>query len=75
MSLHPYLYEHEGASSLRVLAAYENGSVSLWQYEKHFLEPSNDGMGWQLLWNKKAHLEAGGPSEPSKRHMLIDGFQ
>ncbi|KAK0208026.1 WD-40 repeat-containing protein [Desarmillaria ectypa] len=54
MSLH--LFEHGGA--LRILIAYESGSVTLREFVKSDRTTSVEGLGWKVLWKVKLHAEA-----------------
>lgn len=62
MSMHLYEAQHENASDrsqLRLLCSYENGSVMLWGYSNREKTKSVEGVGWELLWNVKLHVESG----------------
>ncbi|KIJ51473.1 hypothetical protein M422DRAFT_74312 [Sphaerobolus stellatus SS14] len=54
MSLHLYRAEN---SQLRILQAFENGSVSLFVYTGTS-EKSIEGRGWDVVWNVKPHVES-----------------
>ncbi|KZT02625.1 WD-40 repeat-containing protein [Laetiporus sulphureus 93-53] len=61
MSLHLYEVEHphvSGRKQLRLLCAYENGSVTMWGYTRLDKETSVEGIGWDSLWNVKLHVES-----------------
>ena len=66
MSMHLYYHMHNGPSSsssdhyknLRLLAAYENGSVVLREYTRTEKEASIEGQGWEILWKSKLHVES-----------------
>ncbi|PPQ95710.1 hypothetical protein CVT26_008353 [Gymnopilus dilepis] len=66
MSMHLYYYIHNGPSSsssdhyknLRLLTAYENGSVVLREYTRTEKEASIEGQGWEILWKSKLHVES-----------------
>lgn len=47
-------------SELRILCAYENGSVALRRFvgEK---KTSVEGKGWEAIWTVKLHVEASEP--------------
>jgi hypothetical protein len=58
MSLH--LYKHHSApGGLRLLSAYENGSVVLRAYTRTDKPVSIEGEGWDVLWTSKLHVESG----------------
>lgn len=67
MSIHLYrspITTTEPSSSstlgnLRVLAAYENGSVVLREYTRTSQEASVEGQGWDVIWKAKLHVETG----------------
>lgn len=57
MSLH--LYQHQSTpGGLRLLAAYENGSVVLRAYTRTDKAVSIEGEGWDILWTSKLHVES-----------------
>jgi ASTRA-associated protein 1 len=67
MSLHLYLSSSESAApvdgslpttNLRLLCAYENGSVALWKYTRKDKLKSVEGQGWEMIWNPKLHAES-----------------
>ncbi|KAF8907375.1 WD40-repeat-containing domain protein [Gymnopilus junonius] len=66
MSMHLYYYVHNGPSTsssnkyrnLRLLTAYENGSVVLREYTRTEKEASVEGEGWDILWKSKLHNES-----------------
>lgn len=54
---------------LRLLCAYENGSVTLWSFTRTDKQTSVEGIGWEALWSVKRHVESGWllvPSSPYK---------
>lgn len=55
MSMH--LYRTEG--SVRLLVAYEDGSVVLWSSSR---PKSVEGQGWSALWISKQHVESSKPA-------------
>ncbi|KAF9474246.1 WD-40 repeat-containing protein [Pholiota conissans] len=56
-SLH--LYQHNPApDGLRLLTAYENGSVVLRAYNRMDKPVSIEGEGWVILWTSKLHVES-----------------
>jgi hypothetical protein len=60
MSIHLYQQAITGASTssaLRVLAAYENGSVVLREYRRSGKDSSVEGQGWDVIWKAKLHVE------------------
>ena len=74
MSLHLYLARGEAESEeeasrspsplttnlrLRLLCAYENGSVVLWKYTRKDKVKSVEGQGWEMVWKVKLHAESG----------------
>ncbi|SJL05305.1 uncharacterized protein ARMOST_08671 [Armillaria ostoyae] len=54
MSLH--LYKRDDV--LRILIAYESGSVVLREFVKSDRTTSVEGLGWKVLWKVKLHAEA-----------------
>jgi hypothetical protein len=65
MSMHLYHQAHTSPSSstsnyksLRILTAYENGSVVLREYTRTEKEASIEGQGWDILWKSKLHVES-----------------
>ncbi|KAF8623672.1 hypothetical protein AX17_007370 [Amanita inopinata Kibby_2008] len=66
MSMHLYLANAEASSStpawpttdLRLLCAYENGSVILRKYTRPGKLKSVEGAGWETIWNIKRHAES-----------------
>ena len=46
-------------TSLRLLCAYENGSVALRKYTKSGEAQSIEGRGWDTIWEHKRHVETG----------------
>ncbi|PPQ67516.1 hypothetical protein CVT25_006057 [Psilocybe cyanescens] len=65
MSLHLYQQGHSNLApspseykSLRILVAYENGSVVLREYTRTAKEISVEGQGWIILWKSKLHVES-----------------
>ena len=62
MSMHLFEAQHENTSGqpqLRLLCSYENGAVMLWGYTNKVKMKSIEGVGWELLWNAKLHVESG----------------
>jgi hypothetical protein len=61
MSLHLYSHPIESGGKLhdelRLLCAYENGSVTLRKYERADKSTSVEGVGWGVLWTSKLHAE------------------
>ncbi|TDL25682.1 WD-40 repeat-containing protein [Rickenella mellea] len=60
MSIHLFDIQHPSASGrrlLRLLSAYENGSVTLWNNPSE-RETSVEGRGWEALWTAKRHVES-----------------
>ncbi|KAF4613712.1 hypothetical protein D9613_007781 [Agrocybe pediades] len=55
MSMHLYRPERQ---NLRILLAYENGSVVLREYTRTTKEASVEGQGWNILWKSKLHAES-----------------
>ncbi|KAF8625568.1 hypothetical protein AX15_005330 [Amanita polypyramis BW_CC] len=43
---------------LRLLCAYENGSVVLWRYTRKDRVKSVEGQGWEMVWKVKLHAES-----------------
>ena len=68
MSIHLYRHQSQSPSessssystpgNLRVLAAYENGSVVLREYDRSAKEASVEGQGWDIIWKSKLHVES-----------------
>ncbi|KDR76271.1 hypothetical protein GALMADRAFT_247578 [Galerina marginata CBS 339.88] len=65
MSMHLYHHTPNIASSstssyknLRILMAYENGSVILREYTRSAKEASIEGQGWDIIWKSKLHVES-----------------
>ncbi|KAG9086569.1 ASTRA complex subunit [Ceratobasidium sp. 370] len=52
------LHISQTPTHLRVLAAYESGTVSLWTRALSDPRTSVEGQGWHLAWSVKHHLEA-----------------
>ncbi|EKM78695.1 hypothetical protein AGABI1DRAFT_100733 [Agaricus bisporus var. burnettii JB137-S8] len=48
---------HNGINELRILCAYENGSVTLRKYARINQPTSIEGEGWEVLWTSKLHAE------------------
>lgn len=65
MSMHLYLSGTESGqgalptTNLRLLCAYESGSVILWKYTRKEKVKSVQGAGWEMIWNVKLHVESG----------------
>lgn len=61
MSLH--LFEKQisesATSQLRILAAYESGTVTLFHYKSTERNTSIEGIGWECIWSTKQHVESG----------------
>ncbi|KAG2017870.1 hypothetical protein CC2G_007337 [Coprinopsis cinerea AmutBmut pab1-1] len=63
MSIHLYLAASSEISSspptsdLRLLCAYENGSVTLRRYTRTGQTTSIEGQGWETIWTTKSHVE------------------
>lgn len=55
MALH--LFRRAGGA-LRLLTAYEDGSVALREYTRGDV-PSVEGAGWAALWSVRLHGESG----------------
>ncbi|KAH7915635.1 WD40-repeat-containing domain protein [Hygrophoropsis aurantiaca] len=66
MSMH--LFQPDGTSqpsssssneqNLRILCAYENGSVILRKYTTPGKKTSVEGIGWEAIWSHKLHVES-----------------
>jgi len=60
MAMH--LFSAPSASSspnpLRLLCAYENGSVTLWSFTRTDKQTSVEGIGWEAIWSVKLHVES-----------------
>ncbi|CCM03104.1 uncharacterized protein FIBRA_05224 [Fibroporia radiculosa] len=54
----PYPHSSE-RQQLRLLCAYENGSVTSWGYMRTDKETSVEGVGWEAIWSVKLHVESG----------------
>lgn len=50
---------------LRILCAYEDGSVKLWSFTRTDKQTSVEGIGWEALWSVKLHVESGALSSYS----------
>lgn len=48
-----------GRTQLRLLCAYENGSMTMWAYTRTDKETSVEGVGWESLWTVRLHVESG----------------
>jgi ASTRA-associated protein 1 len=62
MSMHLFYgppSEQTSRKLLRLLCGYENGSVTLREYRHNVDKPSIDGIGWDVLWTVKLHVESG----------------
>ena len=63
MSLHLHRTPHPSTSTateLRVLTAFEAGSVECWAFRPTHGKPhSVEGIGWERLWNVRFHAESG----------------
>jgi ASTRA-associated protein 1 len=62
MSIHLYEATHPSRAEsrqLRVLAAYEDGSVTLYGYTRDDKTTSVEGIGWDKVWETKLHVESG----------------
>jgi hypothetical protein len=53
------LHISQTPTHMRVLAAYESGTVVLWMRALSDKPISVEGQGWESVWNIKHHLEAG----------------
>ena len=65
MSLHLYHQKQSQPSTsaaqdrrLCLLCAYENGSVVLRDYDQKNKETSIEGVGWNIVWKSKLHVES-----------------
>jgi hypothetical protein len=65
MSLHLYHQNQSRPSTsaaqdrrLCLLCAYENGSVVLREYDQNNKETSIEGVGWNVVWKSKLHVES-----------------
>lgn len=71
MSMHLFYGDRSSErdqSQLRLLCAYENGSVTLCGYQHDEHRPSIEGLGWDTLWSVKLHVESGELSPASLLH-------
>ena len=63
MSLHLYQAPHPSistATELRILMAFEAGSVECWTFRSTHGKPhSVEGIGWERLWDVRFHAESG----------------
>src|SRR4051794_6753688 len=62
MSIHLFEWQHPSISDrrlLRLLAGYENGSVTLWQKNATDRDRTVEGRGWDSIWSVKLHVESG----------------
>lgn len=46
------------SEELRLLCAYENGTVTLRKYTRTDEQKSIEGVGWENIWTSKVHVEA-----------------
>lgn len=51
----------ECTDELRLLCAYENGGVTLRRYARPDKRKSVEGVGWEVVWAVKLHVESGKP--------------
>ncbi|KAF8896230.1 WD-40 repeat-containing protein [Infundibulicybe gibba] len=63
MSLHLYRTSPASpssstASELRLLTAYESGTVILRKYSRTDKPKSVEGLGWDVIWNVRVHVES-----------------
>ncbi|KAI0749468.1 WD-40 repeat-containing protein [Daedaleopsis nitida] len=62
MSMHllqvPHPHAAAGRTRLRLLCGYENGSVTMREYAREDKEVSIEGIGWDILWSVKLHVES-----------------
>jgi hypothetical protein len=65
MSLHLYHQNQSQPSTsaaqdrrLCLLCAYEDGSVVLREYDQKNKETSIEGVGWDIVWKSKLHVES-----------------
>ncbi|KAH9945340.1 WD-40 repeat-containing protein [Epithele typhae] len=61
MSMHLSAAPHPSAAGrarLRLLAGYENGSVTAREYARDGRPQSVEGVGWNVLWTVKSHVES-----------------
>ncbi|KIP11199.1 hypothetical protein PHLGIDRAFT_100170 [Phlebiopsis gigantea 11061_1 CR5-6] len=61
MSMHLFYGDRSSRrdqSQLRLLCAYENGSVTLRGCQHDGSHPSIEGLGWDTLWSVKLHVES-----------------
>ena len=49
---------------LRLLCAYESGGVTLRRYSRTDKLTSVEGMGWDVVWDVKLHVESSTPFIP-----------
>ena len=62
MSMHLATVPHPhaaGRTRLRLLCGYENGSVTMREYTRDDREVSIEGVGWDVLWTVRLHVESG----------------
>ena len=78
MSLHLYHQNQNHAStsaaqdkSLCLLCAYENGSVVLRKYDQKNKETSIEGVGWNIVWRSKLHVESSRKKSSFLRHVYL----
>lgn len=55
---HPHA-DAPGRTRLRLLCGYENGSVTMREHTRDDKEVSIEGMGWDVLWTVRLHVESG----------------
>ena len=81
MSLHLYHQSQNRPSSsaaqdkkLRLLCAYEDGSVVLREYDQEDEETSVEGVGWNIVWKSKLHVESSRKKSSYFPHHCISPF-
>ena len=66
MSMHVSSVPHPhsaGRTRLRLLCGYENGSVTMREHTREDRETTIEGVGWDVLWTVKLHVESGRSSD------------
>lgn len=58
MSMHLFTFTQNDVDELRLLCAYENGGVILRRYSTPNKITSVQGIGWDVIWNVKLHVES-----------------
>jgi len=74
MSMHLFEHAHPNLpdrTQLRLLCAYENGSVTMFGYTRKDRETSVEGIGWDTIWSIRTHLESVMAMTVSRDHTFV----